>query len=70
MTAYSYFIHSQHHLLHGLLPDRTHYSYNLRSMTYDFKVTFYRDDRNVVILLTEYCLESIQTLLTYRKTHT
>ena len=31
-------------------------------------ITFYRDDRNVVILSTEYCLESIQTLLTYRKT--
>ena len=39
MTAYSYFIHSQHHLLRSLLRDRTHYSYNPRSMTYDFKVT-------------------------------
>ena len=54
---------SQHHLLDSLLPNWTDYSYNLRSRTYDFKLTCYHDSSTFIdkMLFRNYL--GIQTLL-------
>jgi len=47
-TQFHTVIYSGHHVLHSILPERTNYTCNLRSRTYNFKLSSQHDDRNFI----------------------